>query len=214
MAEDGEKTIWKAAIYIWDPQDQVLYNPLLVGMTMLYMFRVQRWHRPWGSNTAGVYMSRMQHGVTRVKIMTGDIEPDPGGHIWLFKLTLSCSRAWKFFGEPNSLGVYVRKRNRCPKGNDSAVGQWPGYTCITVIFKGHRVGYCTVTRIHVHIKGSVTLRQTLKTGCRKWRKKTDKWFNTIYMKNIQGQWRKKKKSYFTPSRWQREHHKACRTSLN
>ena len=183
-------------------------------MTMLYMFRVQRWHRPWGSNTAGVYMSRMQHGVTRVKIMTGDIEPDPGGPIWLFKLTLSCSRAWKFFGEPNSLGVYVRKRNRCPKGNDSAVGQWPGYTCITVIFKGHRVGYCTVTRIHVHIKGSVTLRQTLKTGCRKWRKKTDKWFNTIYMKNIQGQWRKKKKSYFTPSRWQREHHKACRTSLN
>ena len=33
-------------------------------------------------------------------------------------------------------------------------------------FKGHRVGYSTVTRIQVHIKGPVTFRQTLKTGCR------------------------------------------------
>ena len=30
----------------------------------------------------GLYMSRMQHGVTRVKTM-GYIEPDPGGPIWL-----------------------------------------------------------------------------------------------------------------------------------
>ena len=59
------------------------------GMAVLYMFRVQRLHRPWswGSHTAGVYMSRMQHGVTKVKTMDY-IKLDPGSHIWLFILSI------------------------------------------------------------------------------------------------------------------------------
>ena len=55
---------------------------------MLYIFSGYRCNVdidpvPGGSNTAGMYMSRMQHGVTTVKTM-GYIEPDPGGPIYGF----------------------------------------------------------------------------------------------------------------------------------
>ena len=93
---------WDIQIMTWGP------IWLSIGMDMLYMFRVQRWHGGGGVQYGrGVYMSRMQHWVTRVKIM-GYIEPDPGCPIWLsivlgnfrvpcFQGSLKSDEIWFFF---------------------------------------------------------------------------------------------------------------------